>query len=41
MPEKSGVVGGNIEAVPAGEGADRFVVIRKKKTLEGKGEEKK
>lgn len=30
LPEKSGVVRGNIEAVPAPDDADNYVVIRKK-----------
>ena len=29
-PEKSGFIGGEIEAVPAGEDADNYVIIRKK-----------
>jgi len=45
MPERSGLIPGNIEAVPAGEGAGHYIVIHKhrkeeeKKQEEGKNKE--
>jgi hypothetical protein len=41
QPERSGVVGGDVEAVPAPADADRFVVIKKKEKKGEKKEEKK
>jgi hypothetical protein len=38
-PDNRGVVGGNIEAVPAPEDADQYVIIKKKKTPEDEKKE--
>jgi len=39
MTEQTGVIGGDVEAVPGGEGADYYVIIRKKaRDEEGEGE---
>jgi len=37
-PEKSGVVGGDVEALDAGKGADTYVVIKKKTKKEDESE---